>query len=67
MKTLCLATFVYISIALASFLPEGQVVLNSLSKPPQSGPQSTLEHASEGIYAGQSSFIQHDGIFCELL
>ena len=55
-----------ISIALASFLPERHV-LNTLSKPSRPGSQSTLEHASDSIHAGDSSFIQQYGIFCELL
>ena len=61
-------SLVYISIALASFLPGSQVVLNHLSNGPPPGSsalESTLKQASEIIHADQS-FIQHDGIFCEL-
>jgi len=63
MQTRRLVTsLVYISTALASFLPGSQVILNDLSNGP---PESTLKHPSENIHAGQS-FIQHDAIFCEL-
>ena len=69
MQTRVLATsLVYISIALASFLPGSQVVLHDPSNGPPSGspaPESTLKQASEIIHAGQS-FIQQDEIFCEL-
>ena len=58
MKTLFLAIFVYISIVLASFLPDGQVVLNTLFKPSRPGSQSTLEHARESVHA-RDSFIEH--------
>ncbi|KIM59125.1 hypothetical protein SCLCIDRAFT_27552 [Scleroderma citrinum Foug A] len=69
MQTRVLATsLVYISIALASFLPGSQVVLHDPSNGPPSGspaPESTLKQASEIIHAGQS-FIQQDEIFYEL-